>query len=70
MMAQGKWQEEVRNDRSVELLLSSAAKMMPVLGAISLDSKARDNVQSHLYPNKITSIQVRYLECEGICLGL
>lgn len=58
MMAQGKCQEEVRNDRSVELLLSSAAKTMPVLGAIILGSEARDNVQSHLYPNKITPSQL------------
>lgn len=54
MLAQGKCQEgEVRSVKSVELLCHQP-KLMPVLSALILDSKA--NAQSHLYPNEITSI--------------
>lgn len=69
ILAQGKYQEgEVRNEKPVELLLLSAAKIDASFKCHN--SKARDNVQSHLHPNEITPVQVSHLECEGICLGL
>lgn len=70
MLAQGRCQEGVRNDKSVELLLSSEAKTDASFKCIILDSKARDDVQSHLYPNEIAPVQVSHFECEGICLGV